>query len=338
MLPISVIICTHNPRADYLRRTLEALKTQTLPKDKWELLLIDNASKDRLASGWDLSWHPHARHIREDELGLTAARLRGIREAETGLLVFLDDDNVAHQEYLSNACAIACEHTNLGCYGAGILKPEFEHAPSPEHLPYVCYLAVRTISRSTWGNLLPAVPVPWGAGLVVRRAVAQHYERAAETSPLRAQLDRKGESLMSGGDDEFSYAANDLNLGVGVFVELEITHLIDKRRVSGAYLERILFGNGRSAAILAHLHRLSLDNPFKVPRFGAVLNAVLKGHPARALAALAIWAGFRRKPPVERTFLQAQSTGWEMGVADISSFQHFYADHVATSPEISDRT
>jgi glycosyltransferase involved in cell wall biosynthesis len=29
---ISVIVCTFNPRADYLQRTLGALRAQTLPK------------------------------------------------------------------------------------------------------------------------------------------------------------------------------------------------------------------------------------------------------------------------------------------------------------------
>ena len=44
MATLSVIICTHNPRLDYLRRTFDALKLQTLDRDQWELLLIDNAS------------------------------------------------------------------------------------------------------------------------------------------------------------------------------------------------------------------------------------------------------------------------------------------------------
>ena len=94
MFAISVIICSHNPRPEYLRRTLEALKAQTLPTKDWELLLVDNASKEPLAGRFDLSWHPNARHVRENELGLTTARLRGIREAHSDLLVFVDDDNV----------------------------------------------------------------------------------------------------------------------------------------------------------------------------------------------------------------------------------------------------
>ena len=37
-------------------------------------------SKEDLAERFDLSWHPHAHQIREHELGLTPARLRGIGE------------------------------------------------------------------------------------------------------------------------------------------------------------------------------------------------------------------------------------------------------------------
>src|SRR5271168_5062239 len=97
---LSVIICSHNPRPDYLQRTLDGLKSQTLPKQQWELLLVDNRSKDRLSERWDLSWHPYGRHVREEELGLTAAMLTGIREARGRILIVVDDDNVLASDYL----------------------------------------------------------------------------------------------------------------------------------------------------------------------------------------------------------------------------------------------
>jgi glycosyltransferase involved in cell wall biosynthesis len=51
---LSVIICTHNPRKDYLERVLKALQEQTLPSESWELLLIDNASDNLLEKKIDL--------------------------------------------------------------------------------------------------------------------------------------------------------------------------------------------------------------------------------------------------------------------------------------------
>jgi putative transposase len=48
-----------------------ALRAQTIPPNQWEFLIVDNASDERLSEFWDLSWHPRARHIRENNLGLT---------------------------------------------------------------------------------------------------------------------------------------------------------------------------------------------------------------------------------------------------------------------------
>ena len=50
-LRVSVVIPTHNPRMDYLRRVLEALRGQTLARERWELLVVDNGSREPLAEG-----------------------------------------------------------------------------------------------------------------------------------------------------------------------------------------------------------------------------------------------------------------------------------------------
>ena len=100
MFKISVIICSHNPQKDYLLKTLTGLRRQTASKKTWELLLIDNASDEALTKKWDVSWHPNGRIIREKKLGLTYARLRGIREAKGAIFIFVDDDNLLDKEYL----------------------------------------------------------------------------------------------------------------------------------------------------------------------------------------------------------------------------------------------
>src|SRR6266571_8013370 len=105
-MQLSVIICCHNPRMDYLARVLKALKAQTLSTDNWELLVVDNTSKDPVSASHDISWHPDARHVCERKLGLTHARLRGIAESSADLLVFVDDDNLLEPDYLERAIAI----------------------------------------------------------------------------------------------------------------------------------------------------------------------------------------------------------------------------------------
>jgi glycosyltransferase involved in cell wall biosynthesis len=101
----TVIICTHNPRADYLQRCLDALCAQTLPRHRWERLVVDNQSQEPLII--DLSWHFSARLVREDELGLTPARLRAIRESAGDILIFVDDDNVLDPNFVEMALGVA---------------------------------------------------------------------------------------------------------------------------------------------------------------------------------------------------------------------------------------
>src|SRR5215471_6911608 len=101
MTDVSVIIRSHNPRPDYLRRVLDALRNQDLSRDRWELLLVDNASDFCLARSFDISWHPYARHVVETELGGAAALRCGIRESRSDLLVVVDDDNIVNPDYLS---------------------------------------------------------------------------------------------------------------------------------------------------------------------------------------------------------------------------------------------
>ena len=150
-MSLSVVICTHNPRPRYFRRMLDALSLQTLPKDQWELLVIDNRCDYPLQGRADLSWHPGARIVREETLGLTPARLAGIREASGDILVFVDDDNVLDQDYLEQALKIADERPFLGAW-SGRSQGEFE-APPPEWTRrYWGNLAIREFEQEVWSN------------------------------------------------------------------------------------------------------------------------------------------------------------------------------------------
>jgi hypothetical protein len=250
---ISVILCTHNPRKDYLRRVLEALKSQTLPLGQWELLLIDNASSERLADVWDLSWHPKGRIVREEEIGLTAARLCGIKESAGELLVFVDDDNVVAQNYLSMGITIAEQWPMLGAFGASI-SPEFE-GPAPSWiLPHLEALAVRELDRDYWGNLGGLTPaLPCGAGLWVRRRVAQDYFEKATANAFRKMLGRSGASLGAGEDSDLAECAIDIGLGTGRFVALKLVHLIPKGRLTPECIIRLNAGFAASHEILSLL-------------------------------------------------------------------------------------
>src|SRR3954464_1117831 len=116
MTELSVIICTHDPRGDYFHRCLSALRAQTLSPHVWELVLVDNLSREALSGRLDLAWHHNARVVREETLGLTRARLRGVKEASGEILVFVDDDNVLDPDFLETARRVADEKPFLGAW------------------------------------------------------------------------------------------------------------------------------------------------------------------------------------------------------------------------------
>jgi glycosyltransferase involved in cell wall biosynthesis len=236
---ISVILCTHNPRVDFLRRTLDALADQRVHQISWELLLVDNCSDEPLEGRVDVAKIPSARIVREEALGLTPARLCGIRESLGSLIVFADDDNVFDSNYLQTAFSISRSHPCVGAFG-GQCIPEFTDGPPADWAkPYLQILAIREFEQDQWTSKPDMFNAPYGAGMVVHRHVAQAYVAALETSPIRRCMDRKGQSLFGAGDTDLALTACDIGMGIGLFHGMKLKHLIPRERLEEKYLLRM---------------------------------------------------------------------------------------------------
>jgi glycosyltransferase involved in cell wall biosynthesis len=280
MIDASVIICTHNPRSDYFARVLDALRNQTLPPNKWELLIVDNASRVPLASSWDIAWHPSARHILERELGVAYARRRGIREASADLIIFVDDDNVLDENYVAEAIKIGQDWPSLGAWGSGCIRGEFEVEPR-ESLR--SWLPVREVTSPRWSNLAgmhlfgesPEEAIPWSAGGCIRKEVAIAYCQFCDQSSLQI-VSHQGEDLLGGEDTEMCFVCCSRGLGVGIFPELKMTHLIPHRRVSEDYIVRFAEGTTISNNLLRYKwQHIIPQSPFSMKNLFSVLKTIL---------------------------------------------------------------
>ena len=296
----TVIICTYNPRADYLQRCLDALCAQTLSRHRWELLVVDNRSQEPLGGRIDLSWHFSARLVREDELGLTPARLRGIRESTGDLLIFVDDDNVLDPDFVETALGVAQQRPFLGSW-SGQCRPKFEEPPPEWTRRYWGNLVIREFERDVWSNL-PRLSqsMPCGAGLCVRRNVAEHYLRLNESGERAFQFDRTGDVLLSGGDNDLAACACDIGLGVGLIASLKLTHLIPPERLTVDYLARLAEGIHYSSTLLDAKRGIRVRERSALGRAADFLRIMRLKHPHRRM----LRAAFRGRDRATRQVIQ----------------------------------
>jgi glycosyltransferase involved in cell wall biosynthesis len=251
---VSVIICTHNPDNTYLNRVLLALQKQTLDFSDWELIVVDNASVIKVADKFDLSWHPESKHVYEARLGSAYARMKGIEEANGELLIFVDDDNCLKENYLQKALSIMQRVPLLGVVGAGNIVPEFETTPPTDVLPFLRSLAIRSDERACFSNMITYnKAIPYGAGLCIRRSIAYAYVKSCSENPITTTLGRIGDLLLSGEDIDLALHACKQGYISGVLPELELTHIIPKRRIEPQYLVQIAAGHVASTYILSQI-------------------------------------------------------------------------------------
>lgn len=263
MMPeVTAVVCTYSPRREHLEATLDSLRNQTLDQERWEFILVDNNSPDALEGRVDLSWHPQARVVREEQPGLTHARLRSFRESRAPLIVYIDDDNVLAPDYLERAVALFAGDAQLGVAGGKSL-PRYEVEPPAWFHGLDIDLACRDLGDEVLTASWEGVPLgersypacaPIGAGMVIRKEAYATYVEAAAADPVRRALGRTGESLASGEDNDIVMSALAEGWRVGYFPSLSLTHLISAGRLTRAYLARMAYSSSRTWVLVLGVH------------------------------------------------------------------------------------
>jgi len=289
---VSVVLPSHNPRRDFLDLVLDALRHQTLSTSQWELIVVDNHSEQPLADLLNLTWHPSATILREEQLGLTRARLAGFERSRGDLIVLVDDDNILAPSYLEEVIRIASKFPFLGTWSGQIeLKLENPSNPPPAELRHL--LCERRIEAPVWSSdPQHLASTPWGAGMCVRREVMDAYVEATRTNPRRLQLDLQGKALAYGGDSDIAYIGCAIGFGMGVFPELKVIHLIPESRCALDYLLRNLEAHAYSE-VLHHW----------------VAVGVIPAARSDLIGKLGAWVRWLLSDPLERSIIETRERG-----------------------------
>lgn len=120
---ISVIVCTYN-RAKKLGPCLTALQNQSLPQDDYEIIVVNDGSKDdtlKVLKDYNLRIVTN-----NPNQGLAQSRNNGVKAARADILAFTDDDCISDKNWLESLLG-AYDDQTVDAVGGKIVPYQTNH-------------------------------------------------------------------------------------------------------------------------------------------------------------------------------------------------------------------
>jgi glycosyltransferase involved in cell wall biosynthesis len=113
---ISVVIPLYNKEM-YIKRAVNSVLSQKI--QKFELIIVDDGSTDKSVEIIKNITDKRIRVIQQQNSGVSAARNKGIKEANADLIAFLDADDEWLPNFLETIMRLRILHPDAGIYGTG---------------------------------------------------------------------------------------------------------------------------------------------------------------------------------------------------------------------------
>jgi glycosyltransferase involved in cell wall biosynthesis len=237
-MQLSIVICSYN-RANYIYSALESLRKQEIDKNLFEIIVVDNNSTDNtleIVKKFETE-NPDLNFIytTEQNQGLSFARNKGIETAKGEIIVFIDDDAVAREDFAKNLLSHFGKYTEYAAVGGKVI-PIFETGEEPAWMSK--YLE-RLVSKVDYGDTIQdfTTKYPVGCNMAFRKSVFEKIGTFNTSLNLRS-------------DDKYIFRKIfKAKLRVLYAPDVFVRHHIEKERTTDAFLIRLSRLNGRSERI-----------------------------------------------------------------------------------------
>lgn len=249
----SVVICTYK-RDRFLGQAIESVFAQNYPKDRYEIIVINNDSPDnteevilRCAGRSPVAFSSYI----EKRNGLSFARNLGAEKSQHELVAFLDDDATACPDWLASFNAVINEHHALVV--GGRVEKAFEPGFTPpawfDYQYLKGFFGVNYRDRGRNESVIPIrSPLYLGGGnSAYARRVFDHF------GGFDARLGRDGKSLLAGEETYFNLVLESNGIPMYYSDDAYIEHFVESYRLTKSHLRRKACWSGISNAIIQPL-------------------------------------------------------------------------------------
>lgn len=256
---ISVAICTYN-RAELLNSALQTLCEQTINKSHYEVIVVDNNSKDSthaVTSTFTLRY-PNIRYCFEIQQGLSYARNRAWREAKGTYVAYVDDDCKIPKQWLTIAMKII-DQIAPAAFGG----PYYAFYNSPK--PYWWKDSYETYEQSQVSRPLRRLEYLRGGNIFFRRKVLDAI------NGFDVEFGMSGKKLGYGEETELQRRVRATMPSEIIYYDpkLNVFHLVRPEKMTWRYILNSRFAGGR------HVYRMFWEKPPQESRFQLIVQIII---------------------------------------------------------------
>jgi glycosyltransferase involved in cell wall biosynthesis len=243
----SVIICTHN-RVTYLEKALAGVAKQCFPTDRFEVIVVDNASSDGTRHCVEKLQGANfpIRYIYEKKLGLSIARNTGWNAARAQYIAYLDDDAVPDEGWLSSAAeTIETGPQDIGILGGQVL-PIWE-SERPDWLSDRMLSLLSMVDLGVTSRYVDEDFGIVGANMIIPRHLLEQY------GGFSSEVGRIGSLLLSGEETLLKRRFAEAGYRGFYSPRVSVRHHAPAERLSKKWFLERMYWQGRSGAALMRL-------------------------------------------------------------------------------------
>lgn len=239
---LSIVVCTYN-RRKYIGRNLDSFITQTASNADFEIIVVNNNSPDdthEICQDF-IQKNPaiNIRYFIENNQGLTHARNRGIKESNSPLIAFIDDDAFIREDYCEQTIHFFNQNEEATVVGGKII-PVYESGSEPKWM--TPYLLTLMAAQDLGDKIKPFAnnKFPIGANMIFRASIFN------EVGMFNPDLGRKGDSLEGGEEKDIIFKIRKIHKSILYCPEITVDHIISEAREEMNYIKKMGFGIGVS--------------------------------------------------------------------------------------------